>query len=126
MTDLNKAIELAEKATEQLQKSHVSATTFTNTHGTLVSRKDFDRVFSAHGNRELDPETHGRNIIASAEELKAAGHITGDQRDSINSTIRAAGARGEKFKLGSVLNKIYDNGHAATHMVRNLAYGHNA
>lgn len=41
MTDLNKAIELAEKATEQLQKSHVKE--YTRSNGTVVKEHDDSR-----------------------------------------------------------------------------------
>lgn len=87
----------------------------------IAAKGAFDRISAAHGSTKLHPDTHGKNIMSSVEKLKAQGHITGDQRDSINATISEAGTRGKKFKFGDILNKIDGNDHAAEYIRRNLA-----
>ena len=56
MTDLTKAIELAEKASEQLQKSHVKQ--YTRSDGTVVQEHDDSRMSKeellAHADHHLN------------------------------------------------------------------------
>jgi len=63
MTDLNKAIELAEKATEQLQKSHVKE--YTRSNGTVVKEHDDSRQAAsdhAKASKKLAADARGTTI----------------------------------------------------------------
>lgn len=80
MTDLNKAIELAQKASEQLQKSHVKATTYTNDKGTVVSRKEYDdsrmskEELLAHADHHLQEAAKAKTNNTKTDTPKAKWH----------------------------------------------------
>lgn len=89
MTDLTKAIELAEKASEQLQKSHVKQ--YTRSDGTVVQEHDDSRQKKAD---EARKQANG----SSVEALKGKGVIKGSvfrfkSRDAAHNMANNPGAQ---------------------------------
>lgn len=104
MTGLNKAIAIAEQAAEQLQKSHVSATTYTNQKGTVVNRAEHEDKRQkksappqADSNRhkwgELDDDEHPRDAMRRIGS-KELGQIALGKNDAQAHAKRELAARG--------------------------------
>jgi len=80
----------------------------------------FDKIFKAFGNQELTVP-QGKRLITAVYTAFEQKLIDGTQRDAVLSVVRAAESRGENFKFGNALNKIYDNDKAAELFRKTLA-----
>lgn len=102
MTDLNKAIELAEKATEQLQKSHVKQ--YTRSDGTVVKEHDDSRQ-KQYGHPNVAGKISHHKIIGDGGRGEKAGN--GNPLHHATTTIGFAGT--DYHPIGKTGNSMHDD-----------------